>query len=288
MTTEAVTRELAAIKDLFPILAKAAEALGSLHDARAVEPLIAALNTSFAGTSPADHLLRPSVAKALGDLGDPRAVEPLIDCLKDRDGIVRVQAETLALISKAEETKDETQRRQLKLEAVQRCLSDVKQRAEAEEKMAMTAVKAQDKLKEANAQESDPYIQKQAIKRCLPKERDKNAIYWVQRVGSSYSLTQTIPCQSGGGVFIAETIVPCGAVFVNQENQIGGSYFFVTASEEQEPSETGKPNQVEELLNVAWRNAGRCAAVEALDKFGEAAVDPLIAVLKRQHVEFGK
>jgi HEAT repeat protein len=50
----------------------AADALGSLGDTRAVEPLIAALN---------DHDVNEAAAKALGQLGDLRAVAPLIDSL---------------------------------------------------------------------------------------------------------------------------------------------------------------------------------------------------------------
>ncbi|HEX8142337.1 MAG TPA: HEAT repeat domain-containing protein [Pyrinomonadaceae bacterium] len=54
----------------------AAEALGAIKDARAVEPLIAALND--------DPEVQWEAAKALGELGDKRAVEPLISLLKDR------------------------------------------------------------------------------------------------------------------------------------------------------------------------------------------------------------
>jgi hypothetical protein len=48
-------------------------------------------------------------------------------------------------------------------------------------------------------------------------------------VGSEYGyrLKDTIPCESGSVAFLAETMVPCGSVFVNQENQIGGNYYLV-------------------------------------------------------------
>lgn len=49
---------------------EAARSLGDLHDSRAVERLIAALNTG-------DHWLRCSITAALIDIGDLRAVEPL-------------------------------------------------------------------------------------------------------------------------------------------------------------------------------------------------------------------
>jgi hypothetical protein len=56
----------------------AAIALGNLRDARAVEPLIACLKAQ-------DARVRASAAIALGNLGDARAAEPLIACLKDKD-----------------------------------------------------------------------------------------------------------------------------------------------------------------------------------------------------------
>lgn len=56
----------------------AAEALGQLGDARAVEPLSAALTAD-------DKYLARQAAQALGQIGDPRAVESLIAALKDTD-----------------------------------------------------------------------------------------------------------------------------------------------------------------------------------------------------------
>ena len=63
----------------------AAGALGQLGDARAVEPLIAAL-------ADRDSAVRVSAAGALGQLGNAQAVEPLIAALADRDSDVRVSA----------------------------------------------------------------------------------------------------------------------------------------------------------------------------------------------------
>ncbi len=63
----------------------AAEALGNLGDARAVEPLIKALGDG-------DEDVRHAAAGALGKLGDIRAVEPLIKALGDGDGRVRREA----------------------------------------------------------------------------------------------------------------------------------------------------------------------------------------------------
>ena len=63
----------------------AAEALGTIGDGRAVEPLIRALNDS-------DWLVRRKAAEALGTIGDGRAVEPLIRALNDADSDVRVSA----------------------------------------------------------------------------------------------------------------------------------------------------------------------------------------------------
>lgn len=60
----------------------AAEALGKLGDIRAVEPLIGELGRD----------VRQVAAKALGLLGDARAVEPLIVALKDRDNNMRQTA----------------------------------------------------------------------------------------------------------------------------------------------------------------------------------------------------
>jgi len=57
---------------------EAAEALGKLGDAQAVEPLIAVLKDG-------GYLLYKAAAKALGELGDARAVKPLINALKNKD-----------------------------------------------------------------------------------------------------------------------------------------------------------------------------------------------------------
>jgi HEAT repeat protein len=54
----------------------AAEAIGTIGDARAVEPLIRALGDS-------DWRVLWNAARALGKIGDPRAVEPLILLLRD-------------------------------------------------------------------------------------------------------------------------------------------------------------------------------------------------------------
>jgi HEAT repeat protein len=62
-----------------------ASALGSLRDARAVQPLIVALKDIEA------HV-RDTVAEVLGRLGDARAVEPLIAALKDEKASVRDKA----------------------------------------------------------------------------------------------------------------------------------------------------------------------------------------------------
>lgn len=54
----------------------AASALGNLRDARAVEPLIAAIRDP-------DWGVRNSAIRALGELGDPMAIQPLIEILKE-------------------------------------------------------------------------------------------------------------------------------------------------------------------------------------------------------------
>jgi HEAT repeat protein len=61
----------------------AAAALGEIGDARAVEPLVAALQ---------DRTLREVAARALGQIGDARAVEPLLAALQDPEEEVRVAA----------------------------------------------------------------------------------------------------------------------------------------------------------------------------------------------------
>lgn len=58
----------------------AARALGELGDARAVEPLIAALPNTYGE----DEDLAPIIVGALGNLRDPRAAEPLTMLLADR------------------------------------------------------------------------------------------------------------------------------------------------------------------------------------------------------------
>ena len=69
---------------------EAAHALWDVGDARAVMPLIAALQ------DPDDSHLRVNAAKALGKIGDARAVMPLIAALQDpHDGVRSVAAETL-------------------------------------------------------------------------------------------------------------------------------------------------------------------------------------------------
>ncbi len=91
----------------------AAKALGEAKDARAVEPLIAALGDKGCGHTAANALakigkpavetlivalknenpfVRRNAAEALGEIKDASAVKPLIDALKDNDLIVRRNA----------------------------------------------------------------------------------------------------------------------------------------------------------------------------------------------------
>ena len=63
----------------------AAEALGKIGDARAVEALLRTLEDG-------DDEVRRSAAEALGKIGSKRAIEPLIQTLKDRKGSVRGSA----------------------------------------------------------------------------------------------------------------------------------------------------------------------------------------------------
>jgi HEAT repeat protein len=91
----------------------AAKALGEAKDARAVEPLIAALGDKGCGHTAANALakigkpaveplivalknenpfVRRNAAEALGEIKDPSAVKPLINALKDNDLIVRRNA----------------------------------------------------------------------------------------------------------------------------------------------------------------------------------------------------
>ncbi|MBC8492916.1 MAG: HEAT repeat domain-containing protein [Chloroflexi bacterium] len=70
----------------------AAEALGRLGDAMALEPLIEALKGE-------DHILRWHAATALGEIGDSRAVECLIHVLGDEDqDVAKRAAEALGRI----------------------------------------------------------------------------------------------------------------------------------------------------------------------------------------------
>lgn len=69
----------------------AAEALGKLEDARAIEPLIKALkdkgryNIHYGGLYPYTVRVNSCAAKALARIGDKSAVEPLIKMLKEGD-----------------------------------------------------------------------------------------------------------------------------------------------------------------------------------------------------------
>ncbi|MEN6643793.1 MAG: HEAT repeat domain-containing protein [Armatimonadia bacterium] len=115
---EAVPALVAALKDPAPaVRGGAAEVLGTLKDARAVEPLIAASRDANQGVSAAaktavaahgsgavdalvvalrdtDAGTRRDAVELLGALKDPRAVEPLIAALKDADQGVRAAAKT--------------------------------------------------------------------------------------------------------------------------------------------------------------------------------------------------
>jgi HEAT repeat protein len=64
---------------------RAAEALGELADARAVEALIAALELP-------DRLVRRAAVVSLGKIGGPAVVEPLVRALQDKERDVRGQA----------------------------------------------------------------------------------------------------------------------------------------------------------------------------------------------------
>jgi len=74
----------------------AAEALGELGDARAVGPLIVALQDG-------DVEVRRAAAWALGEIGDARAVDPLIAALRDEDvEVCRAAARALGEIENAQ------------------------------------------------------------------------------------------------------------------------------------------------------------------------------------------
>jgi HEAT repeat protein len=66
---------------------QAAEQLGKVKDARAVDPLIDALGDG-------DEGVRREVTKALGEIGSTRAVEPLGGMLEDPDELVRLNTLT--------------------------------------------------------------------------------------------------------------------------------------------------------------------------------------------------
>jgi HEAT repeat protein len=75
----------------------AAQALGSIGDARAVEPLI---NTLESGGE--DFLVQGSVAEALGEIRDLRAVDPIIKALGNEDKYIQTwAANALARIGEA-------------------------------------------------------------------------------------------------------------------------------------------------------------------------------------------
>ncbi|HHT9109043.1 MAG TPA: HEAT repeat domain-containing protein, partial [Candidatus Wunengus sp. YC64] len=92
----AVEPLIAALKDEYQYVRKwTAYALGEIKDARAVEPLIAALKDEY-------QYVREGAAEALGKIKDARAVEPLIAALKDEHSDVNWSAaEALGKINDA-------------------------------------------------------------------------------------------------------------------------------------------------------------------------------------------
>jgi len=86
MLADEIQDQIARLEDQHAgVRGSAANALGELGDARAVEPLIACLKDQ-------DWGVRVSITEALGKLGDARAVEPLIACMKDNNAKVRYGA----------------------------------------------------------------------------------------------------------------------------------------------------------------------------------------------------
>lgn len=81
-----------------------AKALGEIGDARAVEPLIAALKDE-------DKTMRNVSVIALGRIGDAQAVQPLIAALEDTDKSLRsAAARALAIMYKSGKLNDAHQR----------------------------------------------------------------------------------------------------------------------------------------------------------------------------------
>jgi HEAT repeat protein len=81
-----IERLIAALRDEDSRIREiAAEGLGRLKDARAVEPLLSALLDK-------KKEVRRAAAEALGKIKSPKAVKPLIDALQDTDGYVREHA----------------------------------------------------------------------------------------------------------------------------------------------------------------------------------------------------
>ena len=79
--------------------------MGEIGDARAVEPLIAALKHNDTG-------IRQDAARALGRIGDARAVEPLIAALKYKTPRVhKAVVEALGKIYQSPQTPDELKQR---------------------------------------------------------------------------------------------------------------------------------------------------------------------------------
>jgi HEAT repeat protein len=67
---------------------QAAEALGQVGDARAVEPLVVTLQDPYSTVR-----LQVAAAESLGKIGDGRAVEPLVAALKHPRGEVLLSVE---------------------------------------------------------------------------------------------------------------------------------------------------------------------------------------------------
>ena len=239
-----VQDQIARLKDQsWQVRSNAAEALGQLGDAHAVDPLIACLkdenwNVQIAAAHALVKMGKPvveqliaclkdqqseeSAAEALGELGDARAVEPLITCLHDYDGVLRGYA--IRALGKLGDARA--------VEPLIVCLKDQQwssSAAEALSKMGKPAV--------------EPLIA------CL---KDQNV---VPRFGAIKALGQL------GDARAVEPLIAC---LKDQRGidarQTGWSADFLQ-------------QELDYLRHVA---------AEALGKLGKAAFDPLIACLKER------
>jgi HEAT repeat protein len=233
---------------------EAVEALGEIGDSRAVEPLIAVLNSD-------NKNVRLVAAKALVKIGDPRVVEPLVAALKDMDrDVAEAAADALGQIGDARtveplvaalKDKDKRVRR-----AAARALSLIGDARAVEPLVAA--------LKDMDGDVRRPAAR--ALKRLdwQPDQGAAGAAYWI-------GLDQWDRCVQIG----APAVEPLAAALRDEDKD-------VRRAAAQALGQISDARAVEPLI-VALKDKDeyvREAATDALGRIGVPAVEPLVAALR--------